>query len=93
MIYQNGKNRKLVIRREMENVYFLKDYTDVFKRDYKDQNGLNKEMRKMNIDILPNSKPIKKSPYKLAHKCKDIFQDETKSMLATNIVYPFDKVE
>ena len=74
MIYQNSKNRKLVTKREMKNVDLLKKYQDVFTRDYKYQNRLYKEMRKMNIDILPNSKPVKKRPKKLAHKYKDTFQ-------------------
>ena len=68
MIYQNSKNRKLVTKREMKNVDLLKKYQDLFTRDYKYQNGLYKEMRKMNIYILPTSKPVKKRPYKLAHK-------------------------
>lgn len=50
----------------------LKEYQDVFARDYKDLKGLVEEMGEMKIELIPRAKPIKKQPYKLAHKYKPI---------------------
>ena len=44
-------------------------------------------MGKMKIDIKPNEKPVKKIPYKLAHKYNEIIKKETDSMLAAGIIY------
>lgn len=51
-------------------VNLLKEYQDVFVRDYKDLKGLVQEMGEMKINILSDEKPIKKRPCKLAHKYK-----------------------
>jgi hypothetical protein len=53
-------------------VYLLKEYQDVFDRDYKYLKGLVEEMREMKIELIPGEKPIKKKPYKLSHKYKPI---------------------
>ena len=53
-----------------EIVNLLKEFQDVFARDYKDLKGLVHEMGKMKIDIKPDIRPVKKRPYKLAHKYK-----------------------
>ena len=45
------------------------------------------EMGEMKIDLLPNSKPIKKRPYKLAHQYKDIVKNEIDNMLKVGIIY------
>ena len=57
-----------------EIVNLMKEFQDVFARDYKDLKGLVHEMGKMKIDIKPDARPIKKRPYKLAHKYKEIFK-------------------
>ena len=54
-----------------EIVNLLKEFQDVFTRDYKDLKGLVQEMGEMEINIKPNARPIKKQPYKLAHKYKE----------------------
>ena len=46
-------------------VDLLKEFQDVFARDYKDLKGLVKEMGEMKIDIK-----LEARPYKLAHKYK-----------------------
>ena len=56
----------------MEIVDLLKEYQDVFARDYKDLKGLVEEMGEMKIDLLPEATPTKKIPSKLAHKYKEI---------------------
>ena len=53
-----------------EIVDLLKEYQDVFARDYKDLKGLIKEMGEMKIDLLSEAIPVKKRPYKLAHTYK-----------------------
>jgi len=49
--------------------------------------------REMKIDLIPGAKPIKKWPYKLAHKYKPIVQKEIEAMLAADIIYPIEKTE
>ena len=56
----------------IEIIDLLKEYQDVFARDYNDLKGLVEEMREMKIDLLLEASPIMKRPYKLAHKYKDI---------------------
>jgi hypothetical protein len=41
-------------------VNLLKEYQDVFARDYKDLKGLVEEMGEMKIELIPGAKPIKK---------------------------------
>ena len=50
----------------IEIVTLLKEFQDVFSRDYKDLKGLVHEMGEMKIDTKPDVRPIKKRPYKLA---------------------------
>jgi ribosomal protein S17E len=54
----------------IEMVNLLKEYQDMFSRDYKDFKGMVKKMGEMNIDLIPRARPIKKRPNKLAHKYK-----------------------
>ena len=60
----------------------LKEFQDVFARDYKDLKGLVHQMGEMKIDIKPDVRPIKKTPYKIAHKYKEIVKKEIDNMLA-----------
>ena len=71
-------------------VDLLKEYQDVFARDYKDLKGLVEEMGEIKIDLLLNATPIKKRPYKLAHKYKEIVKTEFDNMLTAGIIYPVD---
>ena len=48
-------------------------------------------MDEMNIDIKPDVRPVKKRPYKLAHKYKEIVKKEIDNMPATCIIYPIDQ--
>ena len=50
-------------------------------------------MREMKIDLLPEATPIKKIPYKLAHKYKEIVKTEIDNMLTIGIIYHFDQLE
>ena len=50
-------------------------FTDGFSRDYKDLKGL------VEIDLLLETTPIKKRPYKLAHKYKEIVKTLIDNML------------
>jgi hypothetical protein len=77
-------------KKTMEIVNLLKEYQDIFTHDYEDLKGLVQEMGEMNIELLPKAKPIKKRPYKLAHKYKLGVQKEIKAMLIFNIIYPID---
>ena len=45
----------------------------------------------MKIDLLPKATPIKKRPYKLAHKYKEIVKMEIYNMLIVGIIYPIDQ--
>ena len=45
-----------------EIVDLLKEYQDVFARDYKYLKGLVEEIGEMKIDLLPKATPIKKRP-------------------------------
>ena len=72
-------------------VNLLKEFQDVFARDYKDLKGLVHEMGEMKIDIKPYVRPVKKRPYKLAHKYKEIVKKEIDNMLAVGIIYPIDQ--
>jgi hypothetical protein len=55
-------------------VDLLKEYQDVFSRDYKYLKGLVAEMGEMKIELISGENPIKKCPYKLAHKYNPIVQ-------------------
>ena len=48
-------------------------------------------MGEMKIDLLPEATPIKKRPYKLAHKYKEIVKIEIENMLIAGIIYPIDQ--
>ena len=50
-------------------------------------------MCEMKIDIKPNVWPVKKRPYKLAHKYKEIVKKEINNMLEARIIYPIDQSE
>lgn len=50
-------------------------------------------MREMKIDLLPEAIPVKKRPYKLEHKYKEIVKTEIDNMLTTGIIYPIDQSE
>ena len=45
-------------------------------------------MGEMKIDIKLDVRPVKKIPYKLAHKYKEIVKKEIDNMLAAGIIYP-----
>ena len=62
-------------------------------RDYTDLKFLVQEMGEMKIDIKPDARQIKKRPYKLAHKYKEIVKKEIDNMLAVGIIYPIDQSE
>ena len=47
----------------------------------------------MKIDLLPEATPIKRRPYKLAHKYKEIVKIEIYNMLTVGIIYPIDQLE
>ena len=64
---------------------------DVFARDYKDLKGLVREMGEMKIDIKNDVQLVKKRPYKLSHKYKEIVKKEIDNMLAAGIIYPIDQ--
>ena len=44
----------------------------------------------MKIGLLPEATPIKKRPYKLAHKYKEVVKTEIDSMLTAEIIYHID---
>ena len=48
-------------------------------------------MGEMKINIKPDVRPVKKRPYKLAHKYKEIVKKEIDNMLAAGIIYPIDQ--
>ena len=75
----------------IEIVDLLKEYQDVFARDYKDLKGLVEEMGEMKIDLLPEATPVKKRPYKLADKYKEIVKTEIDNMLIARIIYHVDQ--
>ena len=50
-------------------------------------------MGEMKIDIKPNARPIKKRPYNLTHKYKEIVKKEIDNMLAARIIYLIDQSE
>lgn len=50
-------------------------------------------MGEIKIDLIPDAKPVRKRPYKLAHKHKDIVKKEIEAMLAARIIYPVDQSE
>ena len=76
-----------------EIVNLLKEFQDVFSRDYKDLKCLVHEMGEMKIDTKPDVRPVKKRPYKLAHKYKEIVKNEIDNMLVAGIIYPIDQSE
>ena len=76
-----------------EIVNLLREFQDVFARDYKDLKGLVQEMGEMKIDIKPDVRPVKKRSYKLAHKYKEIVKKEIDNMLEAGIIYPIDQSE
>ena len=71
----------------------LREFQDVFGRDYKDLKGLVHEMGEMKIDTKPDVRPVKKRPYKLAHKYKEIVKKEIDKMLAAGIICHIDQSE
>ena len=76
-----------------EIVNLLKEFQDVFARDYKDLKGLVHEMGEMKIDIKPDAWTVKKRSYKLAHKYKEIVKKDIDNMLAVGIIDPIDQSE
>ena len=44
-------------------------------------------MEEMKINLIQGAKPIKKNPYKLAHKYKAIIPKEIEGMLVIGIIY------
>ena len=50
-------------------------------------------MGEMKIDIKPDVRPVKKRPYKLAHKYKEIVKKEIGNMLVAGIIYPIGQSE
>ena len=48
-------------------------------------------MGEMKIELLPDAKTLKKSPYKLSHKYTDIVKKEIYNMLKVGIIYPVDQ--
>ena len=48
-------------------------------------------MGEMKIDIKLDVRPVKKRPYKLDHKYKEIVKKEIDNMLAARIIYPIDQ--
>ena len=50
-------------------------------------------MGEMKIDIKPDARPVKKRPYKLVHKYKEIVKKEINNMLVAGIIYPIDQSE
>ena len=73
-----------------EIVNLLMEFKYVFAWDYKYLKGLVAEMGEMKIDIKPDAQPIKKIPYKLDHKYKEIVKKEIDNMLTAGIIYPID---
>ena len=50
-------------------------------------------MGEMKIDLLLEATPMKKRPYKLAHKYKEIVKTKIDNMLIVGIIYPIDQSE
>ena len=50
-------------------------------------------MGKMKIDTKHDVQLVKKRPYKLAHKYKEIVKKQIDNMLAARIIYPIDQSE
>ena len=50
-------------------------------------------MGEMKINIKPEARHIKKRPYKLAHKYKEIVKKEIDNMLTIGIIYPINQSE
>ena len=50
-------------------------------------------MGEMKIDIKLDVRPVKKRPYKLAHRYKEIVKKEIDNMLAAGIIYRIDQSE
>lgn len=78
-------------RQTTEIVDLLKEYQDVFARDYKDLKVLVEEMGEMKIDLLLEATLVKKRPYKLAHKYKEIVKTEIDNTLKSGIIYLVDQ--
>ena len=70
-----------------ETVNLLKEYQDVFAKDYKYLKDIVQEMGEMKIELLPYAKPVKKRPYKLSHKYKGIVRKEIDNILKVGIIY------
>ena len=50
-------------------------------------------MGEMKIYIKPDARPVKKRPYKLAKKYKEIVKKEIENMLIAVIIYPIHQSE
>ncbi len=72
-------------------VDLLKEFQDVFARDYKDLRGLVQEMGHIKINLIVGTWPVRKGPYKIVHKYKDIMKQEIDNMLVDGIIYPVDQ--
>jgi hypothetical protein len=55
--------------------------------------GVVEKMGEMKIDLLSKSKPVKKRPYKLAHKYKDFVKTEMDNIPTVGIIYLVDKLK
>jgi ribosomal protein S17E len=73
-----------------EIVSLLKEYQDVFSRDYKDIKGLVEEMREVKNKMILDEKLVKNQPYILVYKYHDIVKREIKNKINARIIYPVD---
>jgi len=56
---------------QAEIVALLKEYQDVFAKDFWDMKGIVEELGVMRIPLKPEAQPIKKRPYRLNLKYKE----------------------
>ena len=74
-------------------INLLKEYQDVFARGYTNLKGLLQEMGQMKIELFPDTKLVKKRPYKLAHKYKEIVKTKIDNMVKDRIIHLVDQSE
>ena len=72
-------------------VDLLKEYHNIFPTTFSKMKGIARELVEMKIQLKPDSKPIKKRPYRLNPKHNEKVKQELDKMLATCIIVSIEE--
>ena len=71
----------------------LKEYQDVFAKEFRDMKGIIEELGVMRIPLKPEAQPVKKRPYRLNLKYKERMKQQLDQLLQQGLIEPIDEAE